>query len=89
MTEVFIVKHYDIYDYDHQEFIIGVGESLEQAMDIIKDEIKQVAASYSCCRYSIDRWNVGARWEGWTCMTLTEEDNIKLAKELGVYKYEV
>lgn len=55
MTEVFIVKHYDIYDYDHQEFIIGVGESLEQAMDIIKDEIKQVAASYSCYRYSIDR----------------------------------
>lgn len=32
--------------------------------------------------------NVGARWEGWTCMTLTKEDNIKLAKELGVYQEE-
>ncbi len=85
LKEVFIVKHYDIYDNEHTEFIIGVGNTYDEAVNIIKDEIKSVAASYSCCRYSIEKWDVNKRYAGGLETRFTKEDNIKWAKELGVY----
>lgn len=84
--KVYIVKHYDIYDYDRTEFIIGVAMSYEKAVKLIKDEIKNVAVSYHCQRYSIEEWAVGKRDMGGCVKTFTKQDNIEFAKELGVYQ---
>lgn len=85
MNEVFIVTHYDIYDNDHTPFIIGVGSTQEEAVNIIKDEIKNVAYAYSCCRYQIEQWQVDARYKGGLTQAFSKEQNIQFAKELGVY----
>lgn len=52
---VYVVKYRDIYDSDYQEFIIGVGSTYDRAVDIIKEEIKNVA----CC--------IGAKIEYGNC----------------------
>ena len=82
---VFIVKYYDIYDYDHHEFIMGVGSSRDHALNIIKSQIKDIASSYSCCRFSIEHWYLNeVHWVGRT-ESFSKEQNIEWAKELGVY----
>lgn len=85
MSQVFIVTHYDIYDNDHTPFVIGVGSTQEEAVNIIKDEIKNVACAYSCCRYEIEQWQLDARYMGGLTQSFTKEQNIEWAKELGVY----
>lgn len=85
MGEVFIVTHYDIYDNDHTPFVIGVGSTYEEAVNIIKDEIKNVPCSYSCCRYEIEEWKLDARYMGGLTQAFSKEQNIQFAKELGVY----
>ena len=85
MKEVFIVLHHDIYDPAHTQFVIGVGSTQEEAVNIIKDEIKNVACAYSCCRYEIERWQLDARSMGGLTQAFSKEQNIQFAKELGVY----
>ena len=85
MKKVFIVTHYDIYDNDHTQFVIGVGSTQEEAVNIIKDEIKNVAYAYSCYRYEIDQWQLNARYMGGLTQSFSKEQNIQFAKELGVY----
>ena len=82
---IYIVKYYDIYDYDHAEFIIGIGSTYDKAIQIIKDEIKNVAASYHCLRFSIEHWELDNRYMGGLTESFTKEQNIEWAKELGVY----
>lgn len=85
MKEVFIVSHHDIYDTDHTQFVIGVGSTQEEAVNIIKDEIKNVACAYSCYRYEIEQWQLDARYMGGLTQAFSKEQNIQFAKELGVY----
>lgn len=85
MKEVFIVTHYDIYDKDHIRFVIGVGSTQEEAVNIIKDEIKNVACAYSGYRYEIEHWQLDARYMGGLAQAFSKEQNIQFAKELGVY----
>lgn len=82
---VYVVKHYDIYDDRHQEFIISVCSSYEAAVDVIKDEIKNVPAAFSCYRYSIEKWKVDQRDMSGLTESFTKEQNIQWAKELNVY----
>ena len=82
---VFVVKYYDIYDFEHTEFILGIASSKEYALDIIRSNIRNVAASYSCNRYSIERWALNEYDWGCTVETVTKEQNIEIAKEIGVY----
>ena len=86
MKKVFIVTHYDIYDNDHTQFVIGVGSTQEEAVNIIKDEIKNVAYAYSCYRYEIEQWQLNARYMGGLTQSFSKEQNIQFAKELGVYE---
>lgn len=83
--KIYIVKHYDIYDYEHTEFIFGVARSYNKAVEMIKDEIKNVSCSYHCNRYSIEEWEVGKRDMGGCIKSFTKAENIEFAKELGVY----
>lgn len=85
MNEVFVVTHHDIYDQDHTQFVIGVGSTQEEAVNIIKDEIKNVACAYSCYRYEIERWKLNARYMGELTQVFSKEQNTQFAKELGVY----
>lgn len=82
---VYIVKYRDIYDSDYQEFIIGVGSTENEAINIIKEEIKNVSYSYSCYRFEIEEWKLDARYMGGLTQAFTKEQNIEWAKELGVY----
>ena len=82
---VFIVKYYNIYDCNHDEFILGVGSSRDYAINIIKSEIRVIPLSYSCYRFSIEHWYLNeVHWTGQT-ESFTKEQNIEWAKELGVY----
>ena len=85
MREVFIVTHYDIYDSDRIPFIIGVGSTHEEAVNIIKDDIKSIPGAYSCYRYEIEQWQVDARYMGGVTQAFSKEQNIQFAKDLGVY----
>ena len=82
--EVYIVKHRDIYDSDYQEFIIGIGSTYDEAVNIIKDDLKNIPYAYSCYRYEIEKWQLDARYMGGLIQTFTREQNLELAKELGV-----
>lgn len=87
MKEVFIVSCYNVYDidYNHNRFVIGVGSTYEEAVNIIKDDIKNVACSYFGCRYEIEEWELDSIFKsGWT-QAFSKEQNIEWAKELGVY----
>lgn len=85
MNNVFIVSCYNIYDTNHNRFIIGVGYSHEAAVNIIKDDIKNVNCSYCCCRYEIEEWRLDLRCKGGLTQAFSKEQNIEWAKELGVY----
>ena len=85
-AQIYIVKHYDIYDIDHTEFTIGVAATYEKAIQMIKDEILNVASSYSCCRYIIEEWEIDKRDMGGDIKRFTKEENIEFAKELNVYQ---
>lgn len=85
-TKVYIVRHYDIYDAERTEFIFGVASSYDKAVEMIKDEIKNVAASYHCSRYSIEEWEMDKRDMGGSIKHFTKQENIEFAKELGVYQ---
>ena len=82
---VYVVKHYDIYDDRRQEYIIGVSSSYVTAVDIIKDEIKNIPPAFSCYRYSIEKWKLDKRYMSGLEEVFTKEQNIQWAKELGVY----
>lgn len=84
-ADVYIVKYRDIYDSDYQEFTLGVGSTYDEAVNIIKDEIKNVSFAYSCYRYEIEQWQLDARYKGGLTQAFTKEQNIEWAKELGVY----
>ena len=81
MKKVFSVTHYDIYDNDHTQFVIGVGSTQEEAVNIIKDEIKNVAYAYSCYRYEIEHWELDKHYMGGLTEAFTKEQNIEWAKE--------
>ena len=85
-AQIYIVKHYDIYDADRTEFVFGVASSYDKAVEMIKDEIKNVHSSYSCCRYTIEEWEVDKRDMGGSVKRFTKQENIEFAKELGVYQ---
>ena len=85
-AQIYIVKHYDIYDADRTEFVFGVASSYEKAIEMVKDEIKNVHSSYSCCRYTIEEWEVDKRDMGGSVKRFTKQENIEFAKELGVYQ---
>lgn len=85
MKEVFIATHYDIDDNDHTPFVIGVGSTHEEAVNIIKDEIKNVSCAYSCYHYEIEHWQLDALYKGGLTQVFSKEQNIQFAKELGVY----
>ena len=82
---VYIVSYYDIYDTEDSEFIIGVGSTYDKAVDIIKEEIKNVACCYHSYRFSIEHWELDNRYMGGLTESFTKEQNIEWAKELGVY----
>lgn len=82
---VYIVRYYDIYDYDHSEFILGVGSTYDKAVDMIKDELKNVAYCYHSYRFSIEHWELDNRHMDGLTESFTKEQNIEWAKELGVY----
>ena len=86
MKEVFIVTHYEIDDNDQTPFVIGVGSTHEEAVNIIKDEIKNIPCAYSCYRYEIEQWQLDARYMGGLTQAFSKEQNIQFAKELGVYQ---
>lgn len=90
MEEVYIVKVRDINDEDATEYIIGVCGSEDEALNMLKEEIKHIVLSYApflikYYRYSIDKWTVGSRNARTYWMDMTEADNINIAKELGIY----
>ena len=85
-SEVCIVKYYDIYDHDHTEFILGVASTYERAIEIIKDEIKNVSSCYHSYRFSIEEWELNRRYMGEITESFTKEKNIEFAKELNVYQ---
>lgn len=81
---VYIVKYRDIYDSDYQEFIIGVGSTYDEAVNIIKEEIKNVSSCYFSYRFYIEHWELNKRYMGGLAEAFTKEQNIEWAKELGV-----
>lgn len=81
---VYIVKYRDIYDSDYQEFILGVGSTHDEAIKIIKEEIKNVSACYFSYRFYIEYWELDKRYMGGLTEAFTREQNIEWAKELGV-----
>ena len=85
-SNVYVVKYYDIYDHDHTEFILGVASTYEKAIEIIKDEIKNIASCYHSYRFSIEQWELDKRYMGGLTESFTKEENIEFAKELGVYQ---
>ena len=87
-SSVYVVKYYDIYDHDHTEFILGVASIYERAIEMIKDEIKNIACCYHSYRFSIEQWELDRRYMGGLTESFTKEKNIEFAKELGVYQEE-
>lgn len=81
---VYVVKYYDIYDSNHNEFTLGVASSREHAVNMIRFEIKNTNSYYSC-RYSIEKWLLNERHHGPVTESIPKEQNIEWAKELGVY----
>ena len=81
---VYVVKYRDIYDSDYQEFIIGVGSTYDEAVNIIKEEIKNVSACYFSYRSYIENWELDKRYMGGLTEAFTREQNLEWAKELGV-----
>lgn len=82
---VYIVKYRDIYDSDYQEFIIGVGSTYDEAVNIIKEEIKNVSSCYFSYRFYIEHWELDKRYMGGLTEAFTAEQNFEWAKELGVF----
>ena len=82
---VYIVKYRDIYDSDYQEFIIGVGSTYDEAVNIIKEEIKNVCDCYFSYRFYIENWELDKRYMGGLTDAFTKEQNFEWAKELGVF----
>ena len=82
---IYIVKYYDTYDPEHSEFIIGVGSTYDKAVEIIREEIQEVACCYHSYRFSIEHWELDNRYMGGLTESFTKEQNIEWAKELGVY----
>ena len=87
-SEVYVVKYYDIYDHDHTEFILGIASTYENAIEMIKDEIKNIASCYHSYRFSIEQWELNRRYMGGLTKSFTKEQNIEFAKELNVYQEE-
>ena len=81
----YIVTYYDIYDQEHSDFIIGVASTYDNAVDMIKDEIKNISCCYHSYRFSIEHWALDKRYMGGLTESFTKEQNIEWAKELGVY----
>ena len=81
---VYVVRYYDTYDPEHTEFVLGVASSREHAIEMIKFEIKSVICYWSY-RFSIEKFLLNERYGGLTTESITKEQNIEWAKELGVY----
>lgn len=81
---VYVVRYFDIYDSEHTEFVLGVASSREHAVEMIKFQLKACGGFYSN-RFSIEKFLLNERYGGLVVETISKEQNIEWAKELGVY----
>ena len=81
---VYVVRYYDTHDPQHTDFILGVASSREHAIEMIKFHLKDCGSFYSN-RFSIEKFLLNERYGGFVVETISKEQNIEWAKELGVY----
>ena len=81
---VYVVRYYSTYEPEHTDFVLGVASSREHAIEMIKFHLKDTGGFWSN-RFSIEKFLLNERYGGLTTESITKEQNIEWAKELGVY----